>query len=49
LVKAMRACLETSGATLKVMGELARIRALERHGIDEQADNLTTLFEAVMA
>jgi glycosyltransferase involved in cell wall biosynthesis len=49
LVKAMRACLETSGATLQVMGELARIRALERHGIDEQADKLTTQFEAVMA
>jgi glycosyltransferase involved in cell wall biosynthesis len=49
LVKAMQSCLETSGGTLKVMGELARIRALERHGIDEQANGLTALFEAAMS
>lgn len=49
LVKAMRTSLETSGATLKVMGELARIRALERHGIEEQADSLTSLFESAMS
>jgi len=49
LVRAMRACLETRGDTLKVMGDLARVRALERHGIEEQADSLTGLFEAAIS
>lgn len=48
LIGAMRACLETRSDTLKVMGDLARVRALERHGIDEQADSLTTLFETAI-
>jgi glycosyltransferase involved in cell wall biosynthesis len=49
LVKAMRSCLETSSNTLKVMGEFARIRALERHGIEEQAVSLTALFEEALS
>jgi len=48
LVRAMRACLETRGDTLKIMGDLARVRALERHGIEEQADSLTSLFETAI-
>lgn len=48
LLRAMRACLETRSDTLKVMGDLARVRALERHGIDEQADSLTSLFETAI-
>jgi hypothetical protein len=30
------------------MGDLARVRALERHGIEEQADSLTSLFETAI-
>ena len=48
LVSAMRACLETPGDILKTMGDLARKRALERHGIEEQADTLTTLFDSAI-
>ncbi len=48
LVSAMRACLETPGDILKTMGDLARHRALERHGIEEQADALTTLFDSAI-
>ncbi|HEY2010639.1 MAG TPA: glycosyltransferase [Rhizomicrobium sp.] len=49
LLKAMRGCLDTSGDILKVMGELARVRALDRHGIDDQADSLTSLFETAIS
>jgi glycosyltransferase involved in cell wall biosynthesis len=48
LVSAMRACLETPSDILKIMGEFARKRALERHGIEEQADTLTALFESAI-
>jgi hypothetical protein len=44
----MRACLETPGDILKTMGDLARNRALQRHGIEEQADTLTSLFETAI-
>jgi glycosyltransferase involved in cell wall biosynthesis len=47
LERAMRLCLETPGEVLEAMGDLARRRALDRHGIEEQADTLTTLFESV--
>ncbi|HYS46912.1 MAG TPA: glycosyltransferase [Rhizomicrobium sp.] len=45
LVRTMRICLETPGDILQSMGDQARHRALERHGIEEQADTLAALFE----
>ena len=49
LVRAMRACLETPTDILRIMGDLARVRALERHGIEDQADILTGLLETAIA
>jgi glycosyltransferase involved in cell wall biosynthesis len=48
VVAAMRACLDAPREVLKEMGTFARSRALERHGIDGQADSLTHLFEAAL-
>jgi glycosyltransferase involved in cell wall biosynthesis len=48
LVRAMRACLETPIDILQTMGDLARARALARHGIEEQADILTGLLETAI-
>jgi glycosyltransferase involved in cell wall biosynthesis len=49
LLKAMRACLDTSKEVLKSMGEFARARALERHDVGAQAVRLGNLFEAVLS
>ena len=48
LVRAMRACLDAPADILKTMGDLARARALERHGIEEQTDMLASLFESAI-
>jgi glycosyltransferase involved in cell wall biosynthesis len=44
---AMRACLDASEAELAKMGHAARIRALQRHDIAEQAARLGTLFTSI--
>ena len=48
LLNAMRACLDMPQDALKVMGELARARALQRHNLDIQAEKLTSLFETAL-
>jgi colanic acid/amylovoran biosynthesis glycosyltransferase len=48
LVRAMRNCLDAPADILKTMGDLARARALERHGIEEQSDMLASLFESAI-
>lgn len=48
LAAAMRECLDAPPAALKSMGEAARARALERHGMDRQADELTSLFKSAL-
>jgi colanic acid/amylovoran biosynthesis glycosyltransferase len=48
LLGAIRKCLDTPKETLKAMGDLGRVRALERHDIDKQAEKLTNLFESVL-
>lgn len=44
---AMRACLDASEAELAKMGQAARVRALQRHDIAEQAARLDTLFASI--
>jgi glycosyltransferase involved in cell wall biosynthesis len=48
LLAAMRACLDAPQDILQAMGEAARARAMARHGIDDQAKALTTLFESTL-
>lgn len=45
---AIRECLDAPKEALKVMGELGRARALQRHDLDRQAEKLTHLFEAAL-
>jgi len=47
MLAAMRACLETPEIELERMGQAARFRALQRHGIDGQAARLSDLLAAV--
>jgi colanic acid/amylovoran biosynthesis glycosyltransferase len=48
MLNAIRACLDASPQTLKAMGELARVRALERHNIARETAKLANLFDAVL-
>jgi len=48
LLSAIRKCFDTPLETLKTMGELGRVRALQRHDVDKQAEKLTSLFEVVL-
>lgn len=47
LVDGLRQCLATSADQLVAMGQQARERAIERHGIDQQAEVLKKLFISV--
>jgi colanic acid/amylovoran biosynthesis glycosyltransferase len=49
MLEAIRACLNTPGDALKKMGELARIRVLERHDVAKEAESLAGLFENVLS
>jgi colanic acid/amylovoran biosynthesis glycosyltransferase len=48
LTAAMRACLDSPHHVLRVMGESARARALQRHHIDDQAAKLDSLFASIL-
>jgi colanic acid/amylovoran biosynthesis glycosyltransferase len=48
MLDAIRACLDTPKEALKVMGELARTRALERHNVSREVEKLARLFESVL-
>jgi colanic acid/amylovoran biosynthesis glycosyltransferase len=48
LLNAMRACLDSPRDVLKMMGEFARARALQRHNLARQAEMLTSLFESAL-
>jgi colanic acid/amylovoran biosynthesis glycosyltransferase len=48
MLRAIRACLDTPQETLKVMGELARTRALQRHDVTKEAEKLTALFDSAL-
>jgi len=47
LLTAMRACLDCPEERLERMGQMARIRALERHDIDGQAARLSNLLTSI--
>lgn len=48
LAAAMRACLDSPDEVLQAMGGKARVRALQRHHIDEQAAKLDGLFVSIL-
>lgn len=48
LLVAMRTCLDTPPDVLQAMGERARARALDRHGIEAQTNALAGLFESAL-
>ena len=49
LVAAIQDCLAQSDAAMRIMGDFAHIRALERHSIDIEAHKLVALFTASIA
>ena len=48
LLNAVRACLDSPKEILKAMGDAARVRAMERHNLDDQTEMLTELFASVL-
>ena len=45
LADAMKSCLSLPVSELELMGEMARLRVLERHTIEKEAEKLASLFE----
>jgi colanic acid/amylovoran biosynthesis glycosyltransferase len=48
LLEAIRICLDTPHEALSAMGTSARARALKRHNINDQAEELTRLFRSAL-